>query len=268
MVRLAWRRGSTTNEAALPLALRRLPAIEAAEAWPDQLAYLRLNGVYTGTTAAVAARLREWDEGGRFGLVLDLRGAAGDDDAGAADIAGRFIGRGDPMYVLRDRAGRELEARRGEAERPLDLPLMVLVDGETTGAAERLAALLAGSVRGVLLVGAATSGDPGLREALPLADGLWAWMATRTLAAADGATLNGSAGLAPDVRVTELAEAGRDYDIQPMPDRRQVLEEERADRALRDRLRGDGALRRAVDILLGLKALNIRGINVAPHALD
>ena len=36
-------------------------------------------------------------------------------------------------------------------------------------------------------------------------------------------------------------------------------DQEKEDRKLRDRVRGDAALRRATDILLGLKALNIRG---------
>ncbi|MCO6401440.1 MAG: hypothetical protein J5I99_09465 [Verrucomicrobia bacterium] len=47
------------------------------------------------------------------------------------------------------------------------------------------------------------------------------------------------------------------FEPEPGPDRRAKLAEEATDRALRDRVRGDAALQRAVDVLLGLKALNI-----------
>ena len=55
---------------------------------------------------------------------------------------------------------------------------------------------------------------------------------------------------------TGEAVAEEEYEPDPRRDtRRKTLEQEKADRALRDRVRGDTALRRAVDVLLGLRAL-------------
>ena len=47
--------------------------------------------------------------------------------------------------------------------------------------------------------------------------------------------------------------------------KKDLSSEEKEDQLLRERVRGDETLRRAVDVLLGLKALNIRGVERAEN---
>jgi hypothetical protein len=99
-----------------------------------------------------------------------------------------------------------------------------------------------------------------LREALTLSDGSIAMLATRKLVVANGDAYTGREAVEPDI----LVRAGAGY-VEPEPeppiltDQRLVSAGEIETRQLRLRVAGDVALTRAVDVLLGLKALNIQG---------
>ena len=234
------------------------PAMESAEAWPFQLAYLRLNGVYDGCAAEVAAQLYKWAKEDCFGLVLDLRGADGTSLADAAALAGLWAENGTPLFKLTDRKGRELEAFKARHDTvPLDLTVIALVDGETRGASEALAAALAGTLREGMLVGQPSAGDPRVRELLPLPSGLQLYAATRKLVTSDGRSYDGHDGVTPDIRVGAGEEV---LDFEGEHTRPDTLPEEKQDRFLRGRVRGDATLQRALDILRGIKALKQRAV--------
>lgn len=241
------------QRAALPT-----PAMESVETWPFQLAYLRLNGVYEGCTAEITAQLQKWVKDRCFGLVLDLRGADGTSLADAAALAGLWAENGAPLFKLTDRKGRELETFRAKhAVEPLDLTVIALVDGETRGAAEALAAALAGTLREGMLVGQPTAGDPRVRELLPLPSGLQLYVATRKFITGDGRNYDGHDGVLPDIRVGAGEEV---LDFEGDRTRPDTLPEEKQDRFLRGRVRGDATLQRALDILRGIKALKQRAV--------
>ena len=267
-LRIGYRRGPDTNEVSAALEPGPVPAVESADLLGSDLTYVRLNGLYPGTAAEVIPLLTNWQARGRFGIVLDLRGADGEDAASADGLAACFAGEGRLLYRWTDRAGQERAAHKAPPGTPLTMPLLVLVDRETTGAAELLAAMLAGGVRGVLLVGSETSGDPLVRQALPLEGGRMALVATRILATPDGKTYDGARGVRPEVAIAADAEDDPDYEPAAVIDRRHTVREELEDRALRSRLQGDAALHRAVDVLLGLKALNIRAFRADASAQD
>ncbi|MDD3441503.1 MAG: hypothetical protein PHU50_08620, partial [Kiritimatiellae bacterium] len=88
--------------------------------------------------------------------------------------------------------------------------------------------------------------------------GRHAWLATREIRTADGTVYWGAGGVKPDVLITDAAlnETAFEPD-EPllMRSRKTVLDEEKEDKALRDRTRHDTYLRRATDLLLGLQAL-------------
>ncbi len=247
--------GSTAT-AVVARALAALPAIELAEAWPRRLGYARVNGFYAGSATAATALVRGWADAGYAGGVLDLRGAGGESIGDTAAFAGLFASPGSVLFSFRDAEENDLGSHKAAGERPLDLPLMVLVDETTHGAAEVFAAAAFDSLGGLLLVGRPTRGDPAIRSGLPLPGELVLYIATRRLVTGNGSVLDGRAGVEPHLAVERAARA--DYEPPPGPDRRTRLEEEDGDRALRDRVRGDAVLQRAVDVLLGLKALNIK----------
>lgn len=241
------------KRAALPT-----PAVEALEAWPFQLAYLRLNGVYEGCAAELATLLGKWSREQCFGLILDLRGANGTSLADAAAIAGLWAEQGTPLFKLTDRKGRETEAYKARHDGPpLDLTVIALVDEATGGASEALAAALAGTLREGMLVGQPTAGDLRVRELVPLPSGLYLYVATRRFITSDGRSYNGHEGVIPDIRIGAGEET---LDFEGERNRPDTLQEEKQDRFLRGRVHGDATLQRALDILRGIKALKQRAV--------
>jgi hypothetical protein len=81
------------------------------------------------------------------------------------------------------------------------------------------------------------------------------------LVTADGAVYGGSEKVEPDILVEPEAETFVDVEPPTLTRKRETIEEELEDLQLRNRVKGDSALSRAVDILLGLKALDIRTIH-------
>ncbi len=238
-------------------ARRAEASLTDVEELPAGMGYMRAAGIFEGAGAEIAAALEKWRGEGRFGAILDLRGADGLAEGEVAAVAAGFEPAGEVLYVVSDREGRELASAPAGAKPEGAMPMMVLVDGETTGAAERLAAVLAGGVKGVMIIGRETSGDPMIREPHKLSTGRHALLATRQLKTADGAVYAGSNGVMPDVAITESAldETVYEPDAPVLRKGKTMTDEEKEDKALRERTRNDAYLRRAADVLLGLKAL-------------
>ncbi len=252
-----------------PAVLAR-PSIATAEAWPRRLAYLRLDGLFDDAAPAVAARLRDWQEEGRFGVILDLRGAGGERIDAAAALAGLLAERPEE-YTLAVEAmdGSAVEEFMAVAGERVSMPVMTLIDGRTEGAAELLAALLRASGRGVMLIGAATAGDYGLREGIPVGDDAVLYVRTRRILL-DGHEISEVIGgrVRPHLAVEGRARPD-DGERAPTPGtgrNRNGREPSPDDRALRLRIRDDAALQRAADILLGLKAMDrfLPGVGAEP----
>ncbi len=241
--------------------LERLRRTESAvadvEELPADMGYVRVEGIFTGTGAELSRVLARWKEASLFGAILDLRGAGGMAAEEIPAVAAHFVPMGSVLYTLSDRRGKLLASVPAPAAPATALPLMVLVDEETTGAAELLAAVLGGSVQGAMIIGRPTAGDPLLREPRKLSSGNYALLATRQLGTADGTVYAGATGLQPDVAITESALNETVYEPEEFVLRKgkEPSEEEKEDKALRERTRNDTYLRRATDVLLGLRAL-------------
>ncbi len=250
------RSGSTSNSATVTLALQPLPVIESSETLPNGIFYLKVNGLFSGAGKAIADALRGWTAKSRSGVIIDLRGATGDDIESVKTVGSLFAKSGDLLYSIRDRRDQDVQVVKAGGEKSLGVPVMVLIDRDTRGTAEVLAAVLNDSVKGAMVVGRFSRADPLIREYVKLGSGDLLYIATKQIVTADGTHYNGHAGVKPDVQAGGAA-SHPDYDAEPVADRRQLLDQELQDFALRNRVRGDATLRRAVDLLLGLKALNI-----------
>jgi hypothetical protein len=232
------------------------PAI-ITEKLPDGLALVRIHRLDQDSARAAATALHGWADTGRFGFILDLRGAGGDDPKAAATLAGLAASPGSLLFAFRTRDGNDratFKAPEGVAVRN---PMMVLIDGQTRGAAEVLAAALADAAKGALLIGQPTAGDPLVRELVPLPDGRLLRAATRQLVTAGGEVYNGQRRVEPGLlvdasRAAPLREEAS-LDAGEKPEGQTDADEV----AFRERLEDDAALQRAVDVLAGLKALNL-----------
>ncbi|HAV63709.1 MAG TPA: hypothetical protein DCY13_15250 [Verrucomicrobiales bacterium] len=162
--------------------------------------YLRMTTVTEGLDQAIRSAVEELlREAPLKGLVLDLRFATGDNYAAAAAAAGLFA-EGERVML---KVGDKVHSGSGGNEAIL-IPVMVLVNKATAGAAEAFAASLK-SMKAGLLVGAATAGRATLFETFTLSNGTSLRIATQPVRLADDTAIPRS-GLSPDIAV-EIDEA-------------------------------------------------------------
>jgi hypothetical protein len=222
--------------------------------WPGQVGYVRLTGLAQSAATTIVSRVDACESGGACGMILDLRNAAGEDLEAVISVASVFLPLGDALFEVQSLSSGETNVLRslGYGEEHC-VPFMLLINGGTRGASEILAAALKG-VQGCMLLGSVTRGDGALREVVRLADDLHARLATGIIYTQKGGRLQGQ-GVTPDI---ETGEALVGY---PVPPELTIESEEESDavRELLAHIGGDTTLRRAVDILLGLRALNTNG---------
>lgn len=235
-------------------ALSQAAPVESVELWPEGLAYLKVRALTPGCGQQVLGQLRTLDD--LAGVVLDLRGADGTDLASVVDLASPFRRAGEALFAVEDLRGRQSETFAATSSPPFRVPLMVLADRDTCGAAEALAACLRHAA-GVMLIGARTRGEAHLRELLPAPEGRFVWLATRRFVPAGRPSFE-TCGVEPDLLVTDL-DPGTAVAARPPPHGRTPSAKTVRDRELMLRVNHDAVLRRTVDILLGLKALDHAG---------
>lgn len=102
--------------------------------------YVRLNGFSTNADEVFAAAVRQMEANGLSALVLDLRDNPGGLLESAGGVAGTFIKDGQLIYT-RDRSGTEVPYPVS-GDRPLDVPVYVLVNESSASASEVLAGAL------------------------------------------------------------------------------------------------------------------------------
>ena len=233
--------------------LEATQAVETVEYWPEDLAYMKIRGLVKGSGVEVLTRLQALNS--KAGIILDFRDASGDDVGAVSLLAGLAFRDQEPLFVLTDNRGNALSTNVASSVTSIRVPLMVLVDGRTGGAAEALAAVWKGR-SGIMLIGSATQGQPRFRGVIELPGGQAISLATKRLVPLRCEPYDGC-GIKPDVTVSMLASnvlngmlfnTNRPYRV--------LSEKSEQDRGLMKRVDGDIVLRRATDILLGLRILN------------
>ena len=246
----------TPRDVSLEPVASRKPPVALAETLPTGLGYLKLNGFYPTSEGEILSTIRRWIGTTNYcGLVLDLRGAAGRDVHAAAAVASIFATEGRLMATFRSPYGQETATFRAGPAFTVTFPVMILTDSETRGAAEWFAAVVKGLGRGAMLIGSATHGDPLIREYVPLSWNHSVYIITRQLITADGTVYPTQQNVSPHIVVPPLDETPY---VPPATDAAdKVSEQEQQNRRLRNRIGHDAVLRRAVELLLGLRALNV-----------
>jgi len=180
-------------------------AIQEKRVFEPGCLYVRIGQVSLGLAPQLAAVLRDTNlVTGTRGLILDLRFAGGSDYAGAANAANLLVAGDVPLLDWGDGSVRATPKESG-----WDLPVTVLVNHETRGAAEALAAALRAAHVGLVL-GNRTAGKAAVYREIPLADGRRLRLATARIRAGENSLL-GPEGLQPDIAVKVSAEDERAY---------------------------------------------------------
>jgi hypothetical protein len=169
------------------------------------VAYLRVGRVADGLAGEVSESYQQLSGTNQIkGVVLDLRFAGGDDFAAAAAVADLFVAKARSLLDWGDGM-----AKSKEKANAVKAPVAVLVNRDTSGAAEALAAILRETGVGLIL-GSKTAGGAMIAKEFPLKDGQRLRIATVPVKLGDGSPMSAQ-GVKPDIEVVVAAEDERAY---------------------------------------------------------
>jgi hypothetical protein len=184
-----------------------------ARVFDGSFAYLRVAAATAKLPEAFRTAYHEMTETNKSkikGLVLDLRFAGGLDYAGAAKLADSFLSSDHPL--LDWQTGSAHATIKADA---ITVPVAILVNSQTTGAAEALAAVLRDTEVGLIL-GGQTAGQASIFKEFPLRDGAKLRVAVASVSFGAGKTL--PHGVTPDIAVSASLEDERAYFQDPYKD--------------------------------------------------
>jgi hypothetical protein len=168
------------------------------------IAYVRVERIGNGLAEAVRGAFDQLARTNAVkGMVLDLRYAGGADYADAAAVADLFVKKQCPL--LDWGAGMAQSKPKSDA---IPVPVAVLVNRQTAGAAEALAALVRQTGAGLIL-GGKTAGQAMMAQEYPLKNGDRLRIATAPIQLGDGSAM--SEGVQPDIAVEVGPQEERAY---------------------------------------------------------
>jgi len=173
--------------------------------YDESSGYVRVARVATGLADQIKSVYEKL--GGRNklkGLVLDLRFAAGQDYTAAANAADQFLTKEQPLLDWDEGSAHSMA--KADA---INLPVAVLVNQQTAGAAEALAAALR-ETDAAVLIGTRTAGQAQIFKEFDLSNGQRLRIATGQVRVGKGKLLS-AAGVAPDIEVAVRAEEEKAY---------------------------------------------------------
>jgi len=152
----------------LARAMTTLPAVET-KMLDNKVGYINVDALSPENLKQVAAGVQQLQKDGAQKLLLDLRNcAAGSPEDGVA-LTNLFLNKGRIGYLVGQKVARQ-NFEADPAKAVTALPLAVLVNRGTAGAAEIAAAALQDNKR-AQLVGERTYGDAAQRKAIGMEDG-------------------------------------------------------------------------------------------------
>ena len=197
-VKLSALRGGEEHEFSLERVKLTVPAVSWNLIPGTHVAHLRLGSFSEDSSTEFEDAVSEARDKGAERFVLDLRDNSGGWVEQAEKIAARFLPARSVIYVQKDAGGREEEATVPEDNRPLDAPLVVLVNVGSASSAEILAGSLKDNGR-ARVVGGKTFGAGTMLEERPLSDGSAIMLATAQWLTPNRDPIQGS-GIEPDIK--------------------------------------------------------------------
>jgi|GEM_PF-1564763 len=143
------------------------------------------------------------------GFIIDTRFSKSVDFKAAAEAASFFVGPGRNLFKLQN-AQNVVTRTYVTAQNPksnLDIPVMILINSDTSGAPETFAFSLKEQNRG-LLVGSQSSGKAALYNDMQLKNGRWLRIATEMALSSHGTPIFPK-GIQPDISVDPALETER-----------------------------------------------------------
>jgi carboxyl-terminal processing protease len=135
----------------------------------SQIGYVRAEGFPKGRTQEIASRIRELEKNGAKRMILDLRNSGDGEIAEGVSTANLFLNHGQIAYVQGQKYPRQ-NFTADSAQAISSLPLVVIVNKSTAGAAEIVAGAILDNARGDVL-GDKTFGAGSIQKTIDLQDG-------------------------------------------------------------------------------------------------
>lgn len=185
------------------------PTLVKSVLFDGPIAYFRVGRVGPGLQDEIMKGYKELNGTNKLkGVVLDLRFADGQDYPAAVSAANVFISTERPLLD----AGNGVLKSKANAD-AIALPVAILVNQKTVGAAEALAGILRSADR-AMIIGTNTAGGASIDKEFPLKNGQRLRVATAEIKLGDGRTLP-SHGLKPDIQVVVSLEDEKAYVADP-----------------------------------------------------
>lgn len=129
-----------------------LPSVPYYTMFADSVGYLILNSFTENCAREVRLALVELKNRGARSFILDLRGNGGGSLAEAVDITGMFVPKGTTVVSTKGKIPQASQTYKTRRE-PLDenMPLVILVDGQSASASEIVAGAIQDRDRGVIM---------------------------------------------------------------------------------------------------------------------
>ena len=221
------------------------PPDVAAEPMEDGIVRLHVPHLGAGVALALESILSEIDNPQTRGLIVDLRGTAQGLLKESVDSADLFLDEGATIMTLSGRGGRSEEFVAEKGVVLADVPMVVLIDRGTSGAAEILAAALEDHGRAETL-GMRSIGNGGVQERQDLEDGAVLLLTTRKVVRSTGSPLQSEdlrkSGIKPSLRWPDQnwemqyyydhLPAGDAFDLESHRDLRKAILEEQLRKAI------------------------------------
>jgi carboxyl-terminal processing protease len=213
----------------------------------DGIGYLKIDQFNKGKAQEVSAKLKDLQGKGAKRIILDLRDCADGDEQEGIATANLFLDHGTIAYLQGQRYPREtFNAEQGKAISTM--PLVVLVNHDTAGAAEIVAAAILENARGDIL-GDKTFGVGSVQKVIEIPDGSALILSIAKYYSPTGKAIQDSA-VTPNILVADVDEdvAVPDEDDNATPPTDEELKKQQ--RPLKD----DEQLQRAIQVLKNHKA--------------
>lgn len=133
------------------------------------IGYVRVSTFNETTDADLAHALKELDEPKLKGLIIDLRNNGGGLLSQAVGMAGMFLDKGQLVVSHHGRSSQERRYYAVRGNEGVEVPLVVLVNGQTASASEIVSGSIQDHDRG-LIVGATTFGKGLVQTQYPLSE--------------------------------------------------------------------------------------------------
>src|SRR4051812_18454133 len=171
----------------------------------EGVGYIQVDAFNKGKSQEVAAKIQALQKSGAKKLILDVRNCAEGEESEGIAVANLFLNHGTITYLQGQKYPRE--AFNADPTKDLTaLPLVVLVNKGTAGAAEVVAAAVLENARGDV-VGDKTFGDGAIQKVIELPDGSALILSVAKYYSPGGKAIQDSA-VTPNVLVADSGDDG------------------------------------------------------------